>query len=416
MREASLRGMVVLLTGVLLLSLFAPAKAAPISGSWASTITITYAPTFTISLGSIVAINGSFSGIAYRNTTVFNKDGLYSSAARANWTWWVLNFDTSLGLLGSVPRMDYWMFKTSTVLAGVSLNSIFLLEYESTSKKYGLGWQFMMGKDFGNGVSLEITNQFGLEENIAEELGWQLGSGYDITSRPEPNGLCYSTTWIEISGVSFCNSNADITAKFTGENGFDYLWATSDFQLDPWPLGFKVDLQFQLQTKSLRLRPYLRTKAGCVEFYLRVLPWQLTPGSSDITGIKVEGLKFTAKELTPFTFSVLEAFNGRLYRRRGAATDIELRAWDYVLSPDPLEQLYYVATPYQGVCTLEKRDEDSIISVDFYFEGRTGYLFDLALVTPEAQFRCCNSINLRTGLAIGSDANLSAIFEFSISF
>ena len=407
--------MTVLLTGVALLLLFAPAEAAPISGSWASTMTLTYAPNLKISLESVAAINGSFSGIAYRNTIVFNQNGLYSYTTGANWAWWVLNFDTGLGLLGSVPRMDYWMFKTSTMLAGVSLDSMLLLEYESVSKKYGLGWQFIMGRDFRNGISLEITNQFGLEENIAEALGWEFGSGYDIVPRSKPAGLCYSTTLIEITGLSFCNSNAEITSKFSGKNGFDYFGLNWDFQLDRWPLGLKVDLQFQLQTKSLRLRPYLRTKAGCVELYLRVLPWQLVPGSSEITGLGVEGLKFTSRKSSPFTFSVLEAFDGHLYRRRGAATDIELRAGDYVVSLNPLEQIYYVATPYQGVCTLEKRDVNSVIAVDFYFEKGTGYLFDLALVTPEASFHY-GDLSFRVGLAVGPATDPIMRWAFSLAF
>ena len=404
-----------LLIAVALLALVTPCQAMPLSGSWTSTLTLTFTPTFTMAMKSVASITGALSGVAYRTTTVLTQDGIYSYTVGASWSAWVLDFDTSLAFLGSVPRMDYFMFETSTMLAGLSLESTLLLEYEATSKAYGFGWEWVMEGKLTQDVSLKITNQLGLEENLAEQLGWQFGSGYDIVPRTDPASLCYGTTWIEITGVTFCDSEAELTTKITGKNGFEYLWISYDFQLDPWPLGFEVDLQFQLQTKSLRLRPYIETEAGCIEVYVRVSPWQLEPGAGEMTGLVVQGFRFTCEELAPFTFSAVAALDDNLYRRRGPATDIELRAWDYVVRPAPIDLLYYVMTPYRQVWTLQKTDEHYMFAVDLYFRSGAG-LFNLALVTAETRFSLCDYMNLRAGLAVGTSSGPTMVFEFSLPF
>ena len=403
-----------LLTAVILLAVLAPCQAMPLSGSWTSTLTLTFTPTFTMAMKSAASITGALSGLAYRTTTVLTQDGIYSYTVGASWSAWVLDFDTTLAFLGSVPRMDYFMFETNTMLAGLSLESTLLLEYEATSKEYGFGWEWVMKGKLTPEVTLEITNQFGLEENLTEELGWQFGSGYDIVPRGDLASLCYDTTWIEITGVTFCNSDAEIITKITGENGFEYLWISYDFQLDPY-LEFEADLQFQLQTKSLRLRPYINTEAGCIEVYVRVSPWQLEPGAGEMTGLVIQGLRFTSEELAPFTFSAIAALDGHLYRRRGSTTHIELRAWDYVVTPSPVDLLYYVETSYRQVWTLQKTDEHYTFAVDFYFRSGAG-LFDLALVTAETRFNLCDYLNLRAGLAVGGSFSPTMAFEFSLLF
>ena len=228
-------GPAALLTVMALLALVIPCQAMPLSGSWTSTLTLTFTPTFTMAMKSVASITGALSGLAYRTTTVLTEDGIYSYTVGASWSAWVLDFDTSLAFLGSVPRMDYFMFETSTMLAGLSLESTLLLEYEATSKEYGFGWEWVVEGKLTQDVSLKITNQLGLEENLAEQLGWQFGSGYDIVPRTDPASLYYGTTWIEITGVAFCDSEAELIAKITGENGFEYLWTSYDFKLDPWP-------------------------------------------------------------------------------------------------------------------------------------------------------------------------------------
>ena len=404
-----------LLIAVALLAMAALCQAMPLSGSWTSTFTLTFTPTFTMAMKSVASITGALSGVAYRTATVLTQDGIYSYTVGASWSAWVLDFDTTLAFLGSVPRMDYFMFETSTMLAGLSLESTLLLEYEATSKEYGFGWEWVMEGKLTQDVSLKITNQLGLEENLAEQLGWQFGSGYDIVARTDPASLCYGTTWIEITGVTFCDSEAELIAKITGKNGFEYLWISYDFQLDPWPLGFEVDLQFQLQTKSLRLRPYIETEAGCIEVYVRVSPWQLEPGNGEMTGLVVQGFRFTCEELAPFTFSAVAALDDNLYRRRGPATHIELRAWDYVVTPSPIDLLYYVVTPYRQVWTLQKSNEHYMFAVDLYFRPGAG-LFNLALVTAETRFSLCDYMNLRAGLAVGTGSGPTMVFEFSLPF
>lgn len=396
------------------------ADAMPTGGELGSRLILTFEPSFTVSVRSVLTISGIVKEIPYRNVVVLTNDGIYSWSFSSSWFAWVLDFDASLAFIGTVPRMDYAMLKVSTVLAGVYLENIFLLEYESINKDYGLGLQWVAEWDVTKEVTAKITSQFGLEENLAETLGWQFGSGYDIIPREELANLVYTTTWVEITGISLCESDLSLVGKFSKEKGFEYLAVNWTFGLafcSLCPLELELDLRLTPAEKSLVLRPSFEFKGNCIKLYVHIDPWELEPTASTMLGTNFKGFGCTVHDLGGFTFSMITALDGALYKRRGGLDDILLRAWDYVPEPLPDEAVYYEITPYREVWSLATGNGAYFFAVDFYFEAHSGVLFDLSLITVETRFKpCCDAWTVRFGLAIGSYEPERLLVEFNLPF
>ena len=391
----------------------------PSKGNLHLRLNISLTPVFLISPRTTLTLFGSIAGFPYKNVTVLTQSGIYTQSWEASWSAWVFDFEGSVAFLGTVPRMDYLMFEVNTVLAGVYLEQLYLLEYESISGKHGFGFQWVAETDISKDVTLKLTAQFGLEENLAEKFKWQFGSGYDIVPRDDPVNLAFTFLRIEVMGFRLCDQELSLTFKFTKEKGFEYLWVDWAFALESCPLcpiRFDLDLKLEPQTKSLTLRPTIELGNGCLELYVHVEPWDLEPGSGIVDALEVKGFGCTTKELlAPFTLSVKASFDGPLYRRRGGLNDIELRAWDYAVEPTPAEAIYYEITPYHEVVSLVTGNGEYFFAVDFYFTPGLGTLFDIALVTVEGKFRLCDNLRFESGLALGN-SSISALFEFFLSF
>lgn len=399
------------------LGIYYVACASPIGGSLSCRLTFTFVPAFEINVRSALTLSGLVKGLPYEGTVVLTNDGIYTFSLSSSWSAWVLDFDASLAFLGTVPRMDYAMLKTNTMLAGVYLEQLSLLEYEAISKRYGLGIQWIAETDITKEITVKLTAQFGLEENLSEKLKWQFGSGYDIVQRDEPANLVFTTLWTEISGVKLCGSDLSLTSKFSKERGFECVWAKWTFEGNSCPLcpvKFTLDLKLEPETKSLALRPTVEFEDGCTELYVHVDPWELKTGRGMIEALNIVGFGCTLKE-NSFVFSLITAFQGKLYRRRGGLNDIELRAWDYVVEPLPTEAIYYEITPYSQIVSVTTGNGKYLFAMDLYFAPGTGSLFDLTLVTIETRYKLCDDLSLRSGLSLGVSSS-AGLAEFSLSF
>ncbi|GEM_PF-2389518 len=402
--------------GVVLAS--AAGGAAVVGGRWTSTLRLVWTPSLDIPFDSRLTVYGVFPGIDWRSTLKFTQDGIDTFAGSADWSAWVFDFGARVGFLAGDPRMDYLLLDVETMLAGVYLRAAFLLEYESINSAYGVGAELAAEGKIANGITIAVTSWFGLEENVVEQLGWQFGSGYDIIPRGKLANLSLTATEVELQGLSLCSSDLYLKARFTKPGGFQGLELEWSYPLELCSLDLEFRLALEVQTKSLSLRPSFQIpELGCLEVYVRVLPWQLLSGANAITGLVVQGfgIRSDCGDGT-LTLAAKTALGGQLYRRRGAGTDIELRAWDYVVEPEPDQLVYYLPTPYWEVWTMQTRNEYYLFSVDLYFSRGTGGMFSLGLVTAELQLRWCEPFSWRGGLAVAPGSMIELQLELSFAF
>lgn len=401
--------------GLFLLALFLAlgfcAWARPLGGSLTVSLRSSFVPAFSLATKTVLKLTAEISGIGLAQTWLLTNEGLRNFSVVADWSVWVWNVDMGVGFLAFIPRMDYFKLTADTMFAGTYIENTFLLEYEAVSRTYGFGLEVIVERDLTREVTLRMTNRFGLEESIVEEMGWQFGSGYDIIPRPNPASLVYSTTELELSGISLCDSELTLKGKFDKESGFESLGFLWEFKPGFCCVEFKVEGELNLHGKSFALRPVFRGNGtGCVEIYVKATP----PDGPDVTGLSLYGIGLKCR-LGGFVIAVKEAFHGVLYQRKGPFTDLDLRAWDYVVEPDRDEMFYYLSTRYTQIWTIEYQDVEYRFAVDFYFSD-LGALFDLYLITVDARFLKCDPLNWRLGASLGVAGSPELLFEFSLAF
>jgi len=366
---------------------------------------------------SMLKVDYSASGVGCTSTSRFTKDGYYSQSFGIGCSLGAFDIDSTLAFVPLPARLDYWLTRTSTVLAGTYLCNTFLLEYVSAAQGFGAGMELLLSTELHGGVTVEVTSLFGMEENLVEDLGWQPGSGYDIIVRADLFQFQYESTTIELTGLALGCCEFDGTTRISREEGFEYTYFEFLVKLETWSLSFDADLKFTSEAKSISLIPSLDFDYwGCIDVYTDLIPVMLSQNNSQITGLEIEGIGISNVELGPVIFSSLIPLKGDLYRSRTAPSDIVLRARDYVLDPDPLEAIYYVKTDYDMVCSIETSG-DFNFAVDFYFD-RDGspQLFDFALLTAEASYWLSEQLKLGFGFSTGANAGPHLIFEFEVYF
>lgn len=411
-----------LLLAVLFLITFGTAATAAVSGSWNSKITL--APSVDADTNPITGLSSNLKFDFFStqgditSSSVFNKDdGYYSQSFGADWRMGTLDIDSTLAFLPAVTRMDYWLTKAGTVMAGAYISTTLLVEYEAKEEVFGTGMEFVVSGETPTGMAIEVTTMFGMEESIVETLGWQIGSGYDIVLTGRENSPCqllYSDTTIELSGLTLGCCKLDATTKLSGEEGFEYILFEFLIALEDSPLSFDVDLQFALQDKTITLTPSLGLGTACFDIYLDPMPVKLDRDHNRITGLEIEGIGIMDVDLSSsVTFSSLTALKGKLWRPYTASDHISLRARDYVLDPDPLDKIYYTETDYDEIISIEHSDELSF-GFDFYFDiADSDQLFDIALFTGEFKYRLCDQFTLGSGISIQPESGPD---RFTVSF
>lgn len=398
---------------------------ADLTGSWENDLNLGPEPNLLESFSSELDLYYTSGGIDYRSSSLFKKDSYYAQSFGASTTLGTLDIDSTLDFDPQAVRLNYFLAEADFRLSGLNIGNTFLLE-DTENSGYGAGYQLELSGRFPDGPNLYVNNLLGMESNQAESLGIVRGSGYTIvTGDYGPSTLQYVSTTVEISEQRFDCCSFTSTTKFSEEEGFEYSNFEFDMESENLPLELWAKLSFSPQTKSVELDPRLDLGWACFEVYTDLS----TPDDEDllvnnstevstIGGLEIEGFGITGVDLGHVTFSSLTALKGNLNRLTDQE-DMDLRARDYVLDPDPVYSGLYVNTPYDEVISIEKsnKGDDVYFGADVYFDmSGSSSLFDTALFTGAGSFDLSDQFTLGGGVAIKPDKLETVRLSFDYYF
>ena len=384
------------------------------NGSWQSDLYLT-TQTNPLTLSSKLNLNYSTGGVSYSSSSTFSQDSFKTQDFGVDFTLGLLEVDSTLSFQPQAKRLDYWLTGADFSLGGLGIGNNFLLEYLDQEEGHGAGYELTLSGVLPAGPKMYVTNRFGMEENEAEWLGVEEGSGYTIvtaSNQVETYGASqfqYVSTTIELTELGFACCSFDSTTRFSEEKGFDY--SVFEFELNAKGLPLKLDgkLQFTTQTKSVELDPRIEMDWACFEVYTDLttaddedLLGNNSTKVDTIGGLQIEGFGISGVKLGHITFSSLTALSGNLNRLTDKE-DLDLRATDYVLDPDPIYSGLYTETAYDEVISVEKSGEEYGLTfgADIYFDMTgSSSLFDTALFTGNGEYHFTEQFKASAGVAL----------------
>ncbi|MBS3787726.1 hypothetical protein KGY79_05955 [Candidatus Bipolaricaulota bacterium] len=386
------------------------------SGNWKSTLSLS--PQLDPQTASISAFssqlyfNYAADGISVSSTSTFDLNTFSRQSFGLGLEPGLLDLNSTISFYAPESRLDYWKITGDTVIAGLGITNVFLVEYMDEVSGYGAGNKLVLSGDLSDGVTAEITSYFGLEEDLVEQEGWQEGSGYDIAVFG-PNGekvsmLEYETTEVEIVGQQLDCCKFDLLSQFSADDGFNYALFNFLIKNDNFPLSFDTGITFTSEKKHVSLTPQLNIGWSCFSLYTGFIPPTVDTSTSKLKGFKVKGFGINSIKIGNVKISSLTALgDGVLWKNKAAGSDIYLRAEDYVLEPDPIEEVYYKEVTYgydkvafNSVFSIEA-SQGIDLGIDFYSEGaKGGKLFDLGLVTGEAEYTFSRQFSIGFGTSL----------------
>ena len=382
-----------------------------VHGSWTLSGSVQFTPTFALNIRSDLGLGATLFGVTLTSKTTFTEGGYLRQGFTVDMPLGVFDIFSDLTFVPSVPRTDYWLTRMETSLAGVYMTLTFLVEHVAAFGEFGSGLELRLATEFPEHTALTITNEFGLEKNLAEVYGWTTGSGYDIVPRLNLHALTYTSTAIEVTGVKFGDYKLNATFVFT-KAGFETCEFQAAFVAKTCPLRLDLTVTFTPTEKRVVVFPSVSVYGNCLKLYASVTPWALVPGSSTISGLVVNGFGWRC-QLPSVVFSGLVGIADNLWRPRVAPSDIPLRAYNYIVGPDPLTAVHYLLTPYTAVFSWEFSGE-SYFAIDWYF-GTDPSLFGISLVTLEWKSTAFDILTLSFGASFGS-MGTTLSFSLTIAF
>mgnify|MGYP006896947339 CR=1 FL=1 len=415
----------VLIITVLLTLTFSPIALGSFGGNWKSTLTLEPAngpQTSSITgFSSKLQLNYASSGLSFSSTSTFNLDNFTRQAFELGLEPGLLDVDSTISFDPPDNRLDYWSFTGDMVIAGLGIKNTFLLEYMDDISGYGAGNKLELSGEISEDVTVKISNYFGMEEDLVEQEGWQQGSGYDISTYG-PNGesvsmLEYESTTAEIVGQQFDCCKFDLTSQFSADDGFDY--ASFDFQInnEDLPLLLDTRMTFTPDKKRVSLTPQFDISWNCLSVYTGFKPGTIDGSNNKIEEFQIKGFGLNRTKIGEVYVSSLMALgDGVLWKSKTAGSDIYLRAGDYVLDPDPIQEVFYKEVRY----AYDKESFSSILSletsnvvdfgIDFYGKKDTnGNLFNIGLVTGELEHSFTRQFSLGLGTSVYPNAGVNRI-------
>ena len=365
-------------------------------------------------------------GIDFKSESVFYKENYYSQLFGLSFPLGLLDIDSTLSFNPAKIRLNYFLGDATFTLAGLGIDNTFLLEYVNKEDSYGSGYELTLYGRLPSGPTMYVENYFGMKENEAEALGLEEGSGYTIVTKGYgPSQLQYVATIIELGNLHFGCVDFMSTTKISEQKGFEHTTLEFDLASENFPLQLEGELKFTPQTKSIELDPRLDLDWACFKVYTDLS----TPDDEDllvnnsnevstIGALEVEGFGITGVNLGHVSFSSLTALKGNLNRLTDQE-DMDLRADDYVLDPDPVYTGLYTETPYDEIISIEKSgpDYDLTFGGDIYFDmSNSEAIFDTALFTGSGQYQLSDQFSLGAGVAMKPGELEAVRFSFDYYF
>jgi len=377
---------------VAVLCLGAASFAQTLSGKWNTTVTITPAPTVSMTISSELIVTYSISGWS------FSSDSLIDSANG----WHLQKFDTT-GTLGaftvssdlvfdpSIPQMIQWVTSTELSLAGVDLTAEFVSVPGDTALIF-------TGKGTAGDVDVSATLTLGTAwfDTYADNPVYG-AYGYTFWYPAEVNddGCGFPFESIDITvGFPFCCADVTATVDFTCA-GFQYAdFGVTGIQVPnlPW-FSFDADLHFTMQTKTIVLTPVFNFgNDACFNLYISQASnvdengQVIVPGTPLTLGdISLNGIDFTCT--------------------LGGVTFYDISYWGIGTIYDKPGILY--GTNYWEAFKISTSDDACCGPFSFYLIGyfsQTGTrLFDLSMLKASMSLQVAQQFKFTMGMKLNLD-------------
>ncbi|MEF8850545.1 MAG: hypothetical protein V5A81_07170, partial [Candidatus Bipolaricaulota bacterium] len=302
----------------------------PLMGSWENELTLDpdATPNVIDAFSSTLTVEYMTGGITYESVSEFDIDGYTDQTFNVDATVGLLDLSSTVNFDTQTPGLDYWKNTASLTLGGVSITDTFLLQKTSS---YGAGMDLAFSGETPGGVSVNVSNYFGMEPDSSA------ASGYAIVTKHHPDdeldsygasSLQYVSSVLTLDNLSLGCCDFSNETMFSEANGFEYSLFEFTIESNDWPLSLAADLKFTAQTKSIYLTPSLTTDWSCFEVYTD-LSGVLGNNSPEMSGSTIDGLEvagFAIKdvELGHVEFSSYTALGGHtlydLYLNFGSDT------------------------------------------------------------------------------------------------
>ncbi|MBS3792689.1 hypothetical protein KGY77_08615 [Candidatus Bipolaricaulota bacterium] len=389
----------------------------------------------TLDFSSSISLTYSFSGVDLTSVSRFSDK---NSNGGNGYAYKTQNFglDTRIGILGlssdvvfapEAQRLDYWLSTATTSFAGFTVTENFLVEFQEyptdlgPGPGYGAGSEIVLNGKTSQGLEVEFSSRFGMEESLLEQEGVEDGSGYDIViwgaDGPftySPSNLQYVSSTLKVANSSLGCCEFDSTTWFSREKGFEDAEFEFYMNSENLPVSIGTSLKFAPDEKTVLLDPQLDVEGNCFTLYLDFAEKD-TPSTYDL---ELKGFGLQGVEVgDAITLSSITSLKGNLYRFAGT-NDISLRASSYTI--DPLTPAYYVGPlNFDQVFSIAASLNDlTNLGLDIYFNmSESDQLFDLQKFTGDATYHVGSQFQLGTGVEItpGSD-QMMFILEADYSF
>ena len=382
-----------------------------LSGSFENELSITQTESQALSYKGRLNVDYMVDGINFQSTSVFSEDGYETQDFGTSFSLGLVDLNSTISFDPQNKRLDYFLTNGGFTFGEIGIDNAFLLEYTEKTSGYGAGYGLTLSYKLSEGPYFYIKNYLGMEPNEAEALGLEKGSGYTLVTNNGdygPSKFQYVGTTIELSDLSLGCCDFRSTSKLTEEKGFEYSLFEFDLNSTNFPFQLEADLKFSPQTKSLELNPRIDLGWGCFDVYTDIsteddenLLGKNGTNENKLGGLEIEGFGLKEVAIGDFYFSSLTALKGGLF---GLVTksDLDLRAHEYVLDPDPVYSGLYKNNNYDQVISVEKRKGNTPIYLagDVYFDmsGSQG-LFDFGMFTGSGSYLLSDQFTLGAALS-----------------
>lgn len=374
------------LTLAFALGLGIAAFAAPLSGSWNSTIGFDITGGGTISVSSFtsdVVVDYTVGGWTFESTTGFELDGWTTQEFTANGVLGAFTVGSDLVFDPTGPSFTYWDTTGSVSIAGVSFNGEFLLNGTG-----GAGWTFGATGSAGD-LSLGANVYFNSE----------LTSSGLVLVQTDSACFCFTSVSFDVSFPFACIDLVDISLGFSTA-GFDGVTFSVTGIAVPgiaW-LTFDADLTFTTTSKTLELTPEINLgDFTCITLY-----YELVYGEE--SGYQINGIDFYALGLSytwnGVTFSDLSIF------------DVD----KYIANIDP-----YWDPAYWEVFSISSAADSCCgggfdFSIDTYFQDAGTTLFDWGETDVSLSYGIGSNFTVSTGLTVDTSGFTALSLGFEVTW
>ncbi|MBS3789274.1 hypothetical protein KGY79_13905, partial [Candidatus Bipolaricaulota bacterium] len=390
----------ILFCGLFLISnlAFAKSEEAGLTGNWSTDLYLYpgISGSDIFDIDTTISLTYNYAGIELTSLTEFSdRYPQYDFYRRQNFGLGtrigILELNSDVVFTPEEQRLKYWLSRATTTFAGFTITQNFLVEYlelpelftglaVSPGPGYGAGVELVINGKTPEGLAVEVSSRFGMEESWKEQQGIEAGSGYDIITYGaegpytySPSDLQYVSSTLEVSNFSLGCCEYDITTWFSREKGFEYSQFEFFFESENSPISIGTDLIFYPDKKTVSIDPDLKIDGKCFDLYM---DFREKDSSStydlQFNGFGVQGVE-VGKTLT---LSSITTFRKGLYKNVGT-NDINLSASDYIVEPLTFISPHYnISSFYEGplnydqVFSITSADRNglSTLGLDFYFD------------------------------------------------